>query len=146
MASIREQIMNRIIATLTPVANAHGAMIIRQPVVGVPRDRSPALLVIAESEAVHPRGNDRVDRLLTIKLAALARGTEIEQPEAIADRLLVAAHAALFADFNIGGLALGMQEQDCDFEADDADAGAALLPARYQIMYRTLANDISQKG
>lgn len=146
MASIREQIMSRIVATLTPVATAHGAMIIRQPVVGVPRDRSPALLVFAESEIVQPRGNDRVERQLTVKIAAVVRGTEMEQPEAIADRLMVAAHSALFADFNLGGLALGVQEQDCDFEADDADAGAVLLPARYQIAYRTLANDISQKG
>lgn len=60
-----------------------------------------------------------------------------------ADQLLVAAHAALLADPNLGGLALGISEVDCDWEAEDADAGAVALPARYEIRYRTYARDLT---
>ena len=54
--------------------------------------------------------------------------------------------AALMADGNLGGLALGIREQDCEWEVEDADAVAAAIPARYRITYRTLANDLSIQG
>ena len=43
------------------------------------------------------------------------------------------------ADVNLGGLALGIREQECEWEVEDADAVAAAIPARYRITYRTLA-------
>ena len=61
-------------------------------------------------------------------------------------RLDAAAHAALMADGNFGGLALGIREQECEWEVEDADAVAVALPARYRITYRTLANDLSTLG
>jgi hypothetical protein len=60
--------------------------------------------------------------------------------------LLTAAHTALLADGTLGGLALGIREQECEWEVEDADAVAVALPARYRITYRTLANDISIQG
>jgi hypothetical protein len=59
---------------------------------------------------------------------------------------MTAAHLAILADVTLGGLALGIRELDCDWQQDDADMEAAAIPARYQITYRTLASDISQKG
>ena len=50
------------------------------------------------------------------------------------------------ADGNLGGLVLGIREQECEWEVDDADAVAVALPARYRITYRTLANDLSTPG
>ena len=49
----------------------------------------------------------------------------------VADQALVAAHAAMLADPNLGGLAIAVREIDCEWEFDDADAGAVALPARY---------------
>ena len=63
-----------------------------------------------------------------------------------ANRLLTAAHAALLADRNLGGLALGIREQECEWDVEDADAVAATIPARYCITYRTLDADLSTKG
>ena len=60
--------------------------------------------------------------------------------------LMVAAHGALFADRSFGGLALGLTEIDCEWDAEDADAGVAALPARYEIRYRTLATDLTRTG
>ena len=54
----------------------------------------------------------------------------------VADQALVAAHAAMLADPNLGGLAIAVREIDCEWEFDDADAGAVALPARYEIRDR----------
>lgn len=145
MQSIREQLIQAVVTCLTPVATDQGATIRRQPTVPTDRAHCPALLVFPESETVR-RVNERSERELTLQLVAVSFGTETEAPEPIADRLMTAAHAALMSDVTLGGLALGIRELDCDWQQDDADMEAAAIPARYQITYRTLASDISQKG
>ena len=144
--SIREQILQAVAGLLLPVAKSQGATFNRSPTTGISREQSPALLVFPESDAITQRSNDRVERQLVVRVVALARETSGEATEAIADRLLVAAHAALFANTNLGGLALGIKELECEWDVEDADATAALIPARYQITYRTLAHDIASQG
>jgi len=144
--SIREQILQALMTTLAPVAAAQGATLLRSPVHGVPREASPALLLFPESDTIVERPNDRVERQLVVRLVALARETGAGPPEALADQILVAAHVALFADANLGGLALGLRELDGEWDVEDADAGAAAMPARYQITYRTVSTDLTQQG
>jgi hypothetical protein len=148
--SIREQILQAVTGLLTPVAAAEEALLLRSPTTGIPREQSPALLVLPESDAITQRPNDRVERQLVVRVVALARETGGEAPEAIADRLLVAAHAALLGgvnnNSNLGSLCLGIKELDCEWDVEEADALAAAIPARYQITYRTLAHDISSQG
>lgn len=145
MQSLREQIIQAVVATLTPVATAQGATIRRQPTVPTDRAHLPALLVFPESESVR-RINDRAERELVLRIVALAMGTATEPPEPVADMLLTAAHLVLTADTTLGGLALGLEETDCDWQQDDADMEAAAIPARYRITYRTLAHDLTRKG
>ncbi len=144
--SIREQMLQAEMSLLLPVAAAEGAVVLRSPVSGVPRERSPALLLFPESDTITQHANDRVERQLVVRVVALARETAGLAPELIADRLLVAAHAVLFANANLGGLCLGIRELDCEWDVEDADAIAAAIPARYQITYRTLAADLSLQG
>ena len=144
--SIRERLLQEIVNRLTPLAHAEGAQIKRSPTTAINRDASPALLLFPEAESIAQRANDRIERHLVVRLVALARETEAETAEAIADRLQVAAHAALFVDANFGGLCLGLQELDCDWDIEDADATAAAIPARYQITYRTLVHDLTAQG
>jgi hypothetical protein len=144
--SIREQILQAVVGLLAPVASLQGAQILRSPTTGITREQSPALLIFPESDAVSPRINDRVERQLVLRMVAVARETVGSAPEAIADALLVAAHSALFANANLGGLCLGLRELECEWDVEDADATAAAIPARYQITYRTLASDISIIG
>jgi hypothetical protein len=144
--SLREQILQALAGRLAPVALAQGAVWLRSPVTPVTRDQSPALLLFPESDVISLRSNDRVERQLVVRLVALAREVSGEAPEAVADRLLVAAHAAIFAGVNLGGLCLGIQELDADWDTEDADAGICAIPARYQITYRTLVHDLSQQG
>ena len=146
MNSIRERCLQAVAGLLLPVAQTLGATFHRSPTTGISREQSPALLIFPESEALTQRANDRVERQLVVRVVALARETNDERPEAIADQLLVAAHAALFANFNLGGLCLGIKELDCEWDVEDADATAALIPARYQITYRTLVADLAIQG
>jgi hypothetical protein len=141
--SLREQLLQALVARLAPVASAQGAGVLRSPTLAVPREQSPVLLLFPESEAITDRANDRVTRDLTVRLMALARG---DDAATVADALLVAAHRALFAEANFGGLALGLKELDTEWDLEEADATACAIPARYRITYRTLANDLSTLG
>ncbi|SFL93215.1 hypothetical protein [Nitrosomonas communis] len=145
MQSIREQIIQKIVAKLTPVATLQGATIQRQPTIPTDRSRLPALLVFPEMEAVQ-RINERSERELALRIVALACGTVVEEPEPIADRLLAAAHSVLMTYRNLDGLAQSLEELDCEWQQDDADMALAAMPARYRITYRTLTHDLTQKG
>lgn len=144
--SIRERIVQSVINALTPVAQALGATLVRAPTMPIAREQSPALLVIPESDSVVARPNDRLERQLVLRLTALARDQAGKDAHAIADELLVAAHRALFADPGFDALAIGLNEIDCDWQEEDADATLAAMPARYQITYRTRQSDISRQG
>ena len=144
--SIREQILLAVLAAVRPHAQSFGATLHRSPTVAISREQCPALVVFPESESITERANDRVTRELTVRVVALARAVPPAIPETEADRLLTAAHAALMADGTLGGLALGIREQECDWEVEDADAVAAAIPSRDRITYRTRAHDLSTQG
>ena len=144
--SIRERILLAVMAAVRPAAEQLGATVHRSPAVAIGRELCPALVVFPEGEAITERSNDRVARELTVRIVALARSIPPSAPETEADRLLTAVHAALIANANLGGLALGIREQECEWEVEDADAVVAALPARYAISYRTLVSDLTQPG
>jgi hypothetical protein len=141
--SIRERILQTLVARLNPVATDQAATVWRTPSVSMTRDQCPALVVFPESESLTDRANDRVTRELTVRITALARAVPPDVAETQADALLCAAHAALMLDVNLGGLALGVREVESEWEVDDADGVACSASARYQITYRTLIADIS---
>ena len=141
MNSVRERLLrilvDRLLAALAPAA------VLRQPATPLPREASPALLVFVEGDALTAHANRLVERALTVRLVALARGADAFDA---ADRLIVAAHAAVLADPNLGGLALAVRELDAEWDADDLDAGTVMLPARYEIRYRTTLTDLTTPG
>ena len=144
--SIREQILLAVLDAVRSPVELLGAMLHRSPTMAISRELSPALVVFPEAEQITERANDRVTRELTVRLVALARAVPPAIPETEADQLLTAAHAALLADRNLGGLCLGIRELDCEWDVEDADAVAASIPARYAISYRTLDTDLSTTG
>ena len=144
--SIREQVLLAVMAAMRPVAEALGATLHRSPTVALSREQCPALVVFPEAEAITQRANGRVTRELTLRVVALARAVPPAMAETEADRLLTAAHAALMADPNLGGLALAIHEQECEWDVEEADAVAAAMPARYRITYRTQAGDLAIQG
>ena len=104
------------------------------------------MVLFPELDQITERPNDRVVRQLTVRVVALARAMLPHTPEPQADALLVAAHAAIMADTNLGGLCTGIHEIDAEFDVEDADAEACAIPQRYRLTYRTLAADLSLLG
>lgn len=144
--SLREQIVQAVLAAVGPAARDLGAGVHRSPTTALSREQCPALAVFAESDVIAQRANDRLTRELTLRLVALARSVPPTAAETEADRLLVAAHAALMRDPNLGGLALAIREMDCEWDVEEADAVVAAIPGRYRITYRTLVHDLSLQG
>ena len=144
--SLRERILQGVMALLEPVAVAHTVTLHRSPVIGIPRTQSPALLLFAESDVVSQPVNDRVERHLVVRMVCVAREEAGASPHSLADRVLVAAHAALFSNVSVNGLTLGLKELDCEWDVEDGDASAVAIPARYQYSYRTLINDLATQG
>ncbi len=144
--SIREQILQTLVARLTPVAAAQGATVWRSPTVAITREQCPALVVFPESESLSDRANDRVTRELTVRVVALARAVPPQVAETMADALLCAAHTVLMLDVNLGGLTLGLKETESEWDIEDADAVACSVSTHYQITYRTLLADLSIQG
>lgn len=98
-------------AVRTPVESL-GATLHCSSTVAISREQCPALVVFSESESITEHANDRVTRELTVCLVALTSAVPPAIPETEADRLLTATHAALLADRNLSGLALGIREQE----------------------------------
>ncbi len=141
MNSIRERVLREVIARLS--AAVAPVAVLRMPSTPVTREASPTLLLVAESDSITAHANQLVDRQLVIRIAVIARGADAFD---VADQLLVLAHRALLIDPNLGGLVLAVREIDCEWDVDDADAGAVALPARFEIRYRTHALDLTQTG
>jgi hypothetical protein len=142
MISVRERIVRevqaRCQAAVAPVT------VLRQPTTAIPREQTPVLVVLIESDAPVKRSNDRMERDLVVRLLGHAR--DPVDGHAVADDLICRAHVALFADPTLGGLALNISEMDADYQAEDADIDAIAIPALYRITYRTLVSDITQGG
>lgn len=141
MNSVRERILREAVARLS-VAIAP-VLVLRVPTVPLTREASPALLLFVDGDSITAHANHLVDRLLMLRMVVVARGADAFD---VADRALVAAHAALLADSNLSGLAIAVREIDCEWESENADAGAVALPARYEVRYRTHAIDLTQAG
>ncbi|MBI3144347.1 MAG: hypothetical protein HYZ18_03585 [Pseudogulbenkiania sp.] len=141
MNSIRERILREVVARLSDAVAP--VPVLRHPTLPITREASPALLLFAESDSITAHANHLVDRSLTLRLTVATRGEDAFDQ---ADQTLVAAHQALMRDPSVGGLALLLNEIDCEWDAEDADAGAVAMPARYEVRYRTYALDLTKNG
>lgn len=142
MISRREQLIRAVMVVCA--AAIAPARVLRQPVVAIPREQTPALVVSVTSDTPLRRANDRMERELVLRLVAYAR--DPTDGYAVADDLLCKAHLALLTESTLGGLALSISEQETDYQIEDADVDAVAIPATYRITYRTLVSDISQGG
>ena len=143
--SIREQLLQAVITTLSPIATTMGAILFRSPVIAILRNQTPAIVVFPEEETSTVE-NTLTKRTLIIRVVALAREVGANDGEIVADQLITASHAALMASKNLGGLCLKIRELGTEWDIEDADARAVAIPAKYAIEYRTHINDLTVKG
>lgn len=100
MNSVRERALREIVTRLASAIAP--TPVLRMPAVPVTREASPALLLFVDGDSITAHANHLVDRMLIVRLAVVARGADAFD---VADQALVAAHAAMLADPNLGGLA-----------------------------------------
>ena len=143
--SVREQLLQAVFATLSPVAKNMGATCFRSPATALLRNQTPAVVVFPEEETCVVE-NTVSKRTLTIRVVPLAREVSSNDGEIVADQLLTACHAALVTSKNLGGLCQKIREIGIEWDIEDADARAVAIPARYSIEYRTQANDPTLKA
>lgn len=144
--SIREQLLQAVLAKLQPVAQKNDFKLFRSPAVALEREETPALVVFPEEENLDGSKNVLADRHLIIRVVALAREIGTNVGEVVADQLITAAHSTLMANRNLDGLCLSIKELGTLWDIEDADATAVQLQAKYQIDYRTQVADLTVKG
>lgn len=138
MSSIREQILQAVKVRLLGATPA-GDHVFRSRVTPLERELSPAIVVRWSTDGPREKlSRDLHPRDLTLMVEVMTRG---EVPDELADPVVVAAHAALFQDPTLGGLAANTIPADVIFEADDADAAAGVTTAIFTIRYLTRASD-----
>lgn len=131
--SKRESILQAVVAVLTAAAPS-GVGVYRSRVDALQESEAPALMVAPETEVVQELGQGLVEARLQIAVTVLARA--ILAPDAAADPIIEAAHAALMADPTLGGLAFDTAEQSSEWAMDQTDLEAVALTARYVVWHR----------
>ena len=84
MNSVRERVLREIVTRLASAIAP--TPVLRMPAVPVTREASPALLLFVDGDSITAHANHLVDRLLIVRLAVVARGTDAFD---VADRALV---------------------------------------------------------
>lgn len=135
--SLRERILQAVASRVQGAATAAGARFVRQPVLGIPTEQAPVLVMMFDGEQVLDRSALHATREISLRVGALTRNTNDTADLTAADALLVSAHAALLADTTLGGLALAVDEQGAELETADTADVAVLLAQRYAVRYRT---------
>ena len=147
MASIREQILERIRTVTLPGTAQVGQRIYRSRAQAYSRSEAPAITISpGEDNPVNaPRtigaGLGRLDQALPVLVEIYVRG---DVPDQLADPIGVDVHARMMADRTMGGLAHDVQPDGWRPEWDQADGSAGWMQHRFLIRYRTRDDAIDQ--
>lgn len=138
MPSVRERIIEKAVATLQ--AAGIGATVYRSRTQAISRDQTPAVIVRPAADSASQTVMPKLQWSLQLIVEIITRG---EQPDALADPVLVAANAALMADPTFGGLVIQIVPKDAQFHFTDADLPACYVVAGYEVRYRTDERDLT---
>lgn len=138
--SVREQILQKIIGLITPVAAQFGAGVYRSPTVALAKDQVPAVVVFPQKEE-RPDYKNSVSRTLIVRIVAISRGDDSTAAEVVVDQMMVGVHLVLRQEQNLGGLCQSIKEDEIEYEVEEADPVIATLPTHYAIAFRTRFND-----
>lgn len=133
MASKREGVILAFIAALAGTVQV-GARIFRSRNAALTRDQAPALVVRWDTDQFTGAWvADKQERMLSIMLDVYTRGAE---PDALADPILVDAHAKIMADATLRSLVLDVFSNDATFQGEAADKDAGFTTQQYVLKYR----------
>ena len=147
MASIREQILERIRTVTLPGTVQVGNRIFRSRAQAFAKAEAPAINVSpGEDNPVNaPRtigaSLGKLDQALPVLIEVYVRG---EVPDQLADPIGVDVHSRMMADRTMGGLAHDVQPDGWRPEYEQADGSAGWMQYRFLIRYRTRDDAIDQ--
>lgn len=141
MATLREQILQAVLALAATVPGIAATSRTRERATPVVESDCPALDLSPESEPdpqVLGTGADRRDLALAFKIHTAGNGAY-----ALADPIIQALHSKLYLDPTLGGLATTILPGATDFARDDADQTIGRTTVRYTVIYTTRRGDLS---
>lgn len=139
-ASIREQILNRIVTVTLPGTVQVGNRIYRSRTQAYSRSEAPAISISpGEDNPINaPRtigaSLGKLDQVLPVLIEIYVRG---DVPDQLADPIGVDVHAKMMADRTMGGLAHDVQPDGWRPEYEQADLTAGWIGHKFLIRYRT---------
>lgn len=139
MSSKREKIVQAIMAKLSSVVGVDGR-VYRSQADPNNRDLHPYIAVQWTSEQAAPDAVQLLGRVLTVDVSVYTRGDE---PDALADDILVSAHGLIAGDPSLGGLAIDTQLEDASVEIVAADFPAAKVTHSYSVKFRHTYGDMT---
>lgn len=138
MSTRREQLMQAVKARLMG-ATVAGDHVFRARAIPLERALSPAIVIRWQGDArVEKISADIESRDLSVLVEVLTRGDE---PDSLADPLVVSAHAAMFSDPTFGGLCAKVIPGDVEFDEDEADQSAGITTAHFTLRYLARSSD-----
>lgn len=143
--SIREQIIQATINTVTPIALSYNAIVFRSPAIAIQKGQLPAVIVTQDKMDV-TKHNQAAQRNMIVRITAIAQRTDDAASDELVDRLSTALTKGLAESNNLGGLCQQFQETEVEYETDEADVAIVELPVCFLASFRTRHDDPTAKG
>jgi hypothetical protein len=150
VATIREQIVERVVAALTGGSPPAGLTVHRERTRTLELDDLPAVVVkdVKESKPRPIQSNYKaplVERDISITLEFRAAGSSGVSPDQAIDPLYAWAMVQIFKDESFGGLANGVEEGETVWHSKEGDTLLAASTTYLSIKYRTSRIDPSSR-
>jgi hypothetical protein len=150
VATIREQIVERVVAAIAGGSPPVGLTVHRERTRPIELDDLPAV-VVKDAKESKPRpiqSNYKapfVEREISIVLEFRAKGSSGVSPDQAIDPLYAYAMVQIFKDESFGGLANGVEEGETEWRAKEGDTLLAASTTHLSIKYRTSRIDPSSR-
>ena len=140
MTTKRESILAQIATTLASTTGVSGR-VYRSRVTALSRGESPALIIEPVSDTAQQITSlPRLDWTLRVRVVVVVRSST---PDSDADSIIESLHSKIMADLTLGGYAIDVQPVLSNFNYLDADKPAGVITNEYEILYRTLIDDLT---
>ena len=140
MATKREQILAQIASTLSTTTGVNGR-VYRSRATAIARAESPAIIVEPINDtAQQVTSLPRLDWTLRVRITVTIRSNNAYTD---ADVIIDDMHSKLMADLTLGGYAIDVQPAIVSFDFFDADQPAGVFSCEYEVLYRTLVDDLT---
>lgn len=138
--SKREGILDAFVAALAGTVSV-GSSIFRTRTQALTKAQAPALVVRwGQDQFTGAWVADKQERVLTVELDVYHRGDE---PDSLADPILVDAHTRLMADATLRGLVIDIYAGDTACQPEQADKDAVFITQQYLVKYRHKGTDFA---